>query len=91
MHQPYHAHPLLPPWQIMDYNARERSPAMPLHSLWEYPDIVEVRIRLWEKQQEAAGNYNRHVLLEKEGLMRLQRLCTLVLVNALVLTTTVFA
>jgi hypothetical protein len=53
MHQPYHDHPLLPPWQIMDYNARERSPAMPLHSLWEHPDIVEVRIRLWEKQQEA--------------------------------------
>ena len=26
---------------------------MPLHSLWEHPDIVEVRIRLWEKQQEA--------------------------------------
>ena len=23
MHQPYHDHPLLPPWQIMDYNARE--------------------------------------------------------------------
>ena len=25
MHQPYHDHPLLPPWQAMDYKARQRS------------------------------------------------------------------
>ena len=24
MHQPYHDHPLLPPWQAMDYKARQR-------------------------------------------------------------------
>src|SRR4029453_3841922 len=38
-----------------------------------------------------AGNHNRDVLLEKESLMRLQRLCTLVLVSVLVLTTTALA
>jgi hypothetical protein len=37
MHQPYHGYPLLPPWQAMDYNSRERSPAMPLDILWEHP------------------------------------------------------
>jgi hypothetical protein len=71
MHQPYHGHPLLPPWQAMDDNTRERSPAMPLGILWRHPDLVEVWIRQWERQQEAA---HYRLVCQVRSLTWLQRL-----------------
>jgi hypothetical protein len=78
MHQPYHGHPLLPPWQVIDDNARERSPAMPLDILWEHPDIVEVRVRQWERQQAAAHDHlvsqvRSHTLGKRTPLLQVLR------------------
>ena len=48
---------------------------MPLDSLWEHPDIVEVRIQLWERQQEAAhyhlvSQVRSHILCKRTHPLR---------------------